>query len=233
MSPDPIHLQDLIEFVEGRQRTVDPLTQLAEAVMVSDRFVAMADDLVGHFVDLARESGASWADIGASIGVSKQAAQKRFVDLEGKGWSRKGLFMRFAVEARAVVVATQEIARNRGDHHIGTEHLLLGLLDDQSCLAARALAASEVSRELVDEAIGPAPTPEARVVGHMPFTPDSKKVLELALREAIRVKARCIGTEHILLAILRVRDSLGARTLNGLGVTHKSVETWLAQAAAG
>ena len=131
MSSDPVSLQDLIDFVESRHRTADPLTHLTEAVMLSDRFAAMADDLVGHFVDLARESGAAWADIGASLGVSKQAAQKRFVDLEGKGWSRKGLFMRFTAEARAVVIATQEIARNRGDNHIGTEHLILGLLDDE------------------------------------------------------------------------------------------------------
>ena len=201
--------------------------------MLSDRFATMADDLVGHFVDLARESGAAWADIGASLGVSKQAAQKRFVDLEGKGWSRKGLFMRFTAEARAVVVATQEIARNRGDHHIGTEHLLLGLLENEDSRAARALTSSAVTRAQVDEAIGPAPGPEKRVKGHIPFSPHSKKVLELALREAIRIKARSIETEHILLAILRVRESAGARILGQFGVTQHSIEDWLAEAAAG
>ncbi len=140
MSNDPIQLSDLVEFVESRHPAADPLNQLTEAVMLSDRFAAMADDLVGHFVDVARGSGASWAEIGASIGVSKQAAQKRFVDVEGKGWSRKGLFMRFGTEARAVVVATQDIARRMGADHIGTEHLLLGLLDHRTSRAAKALA---------------------------------------------------------------------------------------------
>jgi Clp amino terminal domain, pathogenicity island component len=231
MSSDPIELQELIEFIEGKQRASKPLDQLTEAAMLSDRFAAMADDLVGHFVDHAREQGASWAEVGAAIGVSKQAAQKRFVDVEGKGWSRKGLFMRFATGARTVVVATQEIARSRGDDHIGTEHLLLGLLDDEGSMAARALASFGVTKDLVDEAIGSAPGPKARVKGHIPFSPDAKKVLELALREAIRVKARSIGTEHILLAILRASDSPGARILDRFGVTHRWVEAWLAEAA--
>ncbi len=98
-------------------------------------------------------------------------------------------------------------------------------------MAARALASSGVTRDLVDEAIGPAPSPEARTKGHIPFSPDAKKVLELALREAIRVKARSIETEHILLAILRASDSPGARILDRFGVTHQSVEAWLAEAA--
>ena len=88
-----------------------------------------------------------------------------------------------------------------------------------------------MTRARVDEAIGPAPVPEKRIKGHIPFSPHSKKVLELALREAIRVKARSIETEHILLAILRVTESAGARILDRLGVTHQSIEGWLAEAA--
>ncbi len=86
--------------------------------------------------------------------------------------------------------------------------------------------------EEVSEAIGPGPEDGAPIKGHIPFSADSKKVLELSLREAIRSNARSIGTEHILLAVLRIRDSQGGKILGGLGVTYKDIEGWLEEAAA-
>ena len=79
MESEPLQLQQLIELVETRQPNGDPLTYLSEAVIVSDEIQVMADDLVDYFVNVAREAGASWAEIGACLGVSKQAAQKKFV----------------------------------------------------------------------------------------------------------------------------------------------------------
>ncbi len=231
MSKDPLEMSDLVEFVESRNPSGNPMEQLTEAVLLADRFASMADDLVGHFVEAARTAGASWAEIGASIGVSKQAAQKRFVETGVKGRSRKGLFTRFAIEARAVVIATQEIARDRGEDHIGTDHLLLALLQDKSSPAAKALAGFDVTRQRVLEAMTPVGEPAPRQ-GHIPFSTDAKKVLELSLREAIRGNARSIGTEHILLAILRAAGSSGCRILNGLAVSYDDVDSWLDEAAA-
>jgi len=229
----PIPFQDLIDLVERRQPGGDPLAYLTESVLVSDQLGELADDLVGHFVALAREGGASWAEVGASLGVPKQAAQKRFVSGARRGARGKGLFTRFDAPAREVVKRAVAHAQQGGQGEIGTLHLLLGLIDDGECLAARAIVGLDVSLGEVRVAARGAMAPgrEGGRRGHIPFGDDSKKVLELALREAIRVGDRQIRTEHILLAILRDERSAGSKALAGLQITRRSVEDWLEAAA--
>src|SRR5687767_10971927 len=110
LSP-PVRLDDLIAGI--RKAHHDELDQLAGAVIVADHLGDLADHLIGHFVDQARRSGASWTDIGRSMGVSKQAAQKRFVakDPGGSGMSPNDGFARFTARARNVVVSAQNAAR--------------------------------------------------------------------------------------------------------------------------
>ena len=103
----PVRLDDMIEAIK-RSRS-DVLDQLADAVMIADHLDEVADHLIGHFVDQARRSGASWTEIGRSMGVSKQAGQKRFV---GKHTGESDLdasqgFQRFTERARNVVVSSQ------------------------------------------------------------------------------------------------------------------------------
>ena len=120
----------------------------------------MADHLIGHFVDQARRSGASWTDIGRSMGVTKQAAQKRFVPKEPPQD-----FGRFTPRARNVVVAAQEEARAAGNTEIRPEHLVLGLLTEPEGLAVRALVAQGVAAEAVRQAARrrcPRPADESR-----------------------------------------------------------------------
>src|SRR4051794_31697342 len=129
--PTPVRLDDLISAVASAHDA--PLEQLSRAVLLAESLDEMADHLIGHFVDQARRSGASWSEIGGSMGVSKQAAQKRFVakgrDTPGDLDASQG-FSRFDDEARAAVVAAQEQARTAGNETIGISHLLLGLLAD-------------------------------------------------------------------------------------------------------
>jgi ATP-dependent Clp protease ATP-binding subunit ClpA len=128
------------------------------------------------------------------------------------------MFERFTDQARQVVVQAQEEARTLGHNYIGTEHILLGLLSEPEGLAAQALSSLEISRdaarEQVVEIVG---TGAGQQSGHIPFTPRTKKVLELSLREAQRLGDDHIGTEHILLGLAREGDGVGAQILERQG----------------
>jgi Clp amino terminal domain, pathogenicity island component len=128
------------------------------------------------------------------------------------------MFERFTDRARRVVVWAQEEARMLGHNHIGSEHLLLGLLHEQDGVAARVLERAEVTveaaRAMVTELAGPG---DKSPGGHIPFTQRAKKILELSLREALEQQKTYIGTEHILLALMRDSDDPGAQILEQLG----------------
>ena len=124
------------------------------------------------------------------------------------------MFERFTDRARRVVVLAQEEARLLNHSYIGTEHILLGLIHEGEGVAAKALESLGISleavRNQVEEIIGQGGSSPS---GHIPFTPRAKKVLELALREAVRLKHRTIGTEHVLLGLIREGEGLGALVL--------------------
>jgi ATP-dependent Clp protease ATP-binding subunit ClpA len=134
------------------------------------------------------------------------------------------MFERFTDQARRVVVLAQEEARMLGHGYIGTEHILLGLLAEGEGMAAQALAALGISldaaREQVAEIIGEG---TGQPAGHIPFTPRTKKVLELSLREAQRLGDSYIGTEHILLGMAREGEGVGAQVLGRLGASTDRV----------
>src|SRR5215212_329767 len=142
----PVRLDDLLAAVRSSAAGGDPLEHLASAVLLADGLGELADHLVGHFVDQARRSGASWTDIGRSLGVSKQAAQQRFVAraVVDADEFTGGRFSRFTPRAREAVVRSATHARAAGADQVGPEHVLLGLLDDRAGVAARALEAMGV-----------------------------------------------------------------------------------------
>jgi len=128
------------------------------------------------------------------------------------------MFERFTDRARRVVVLAQEEARLLQHNYIGTEHILLGLIHESEGVAARVLGEMGVSLDAVREKItGIVGQGEGAPTGHIPFTPRSKKVLELALREALALKHNYIGTEHILLGLLQEGEGLAAQVLVELG----------------
>ena len=217
--PPTVRLDDLITAI---QRAHDkPLDQLTDAVLAADHLGEVADHLIGHFVDQARRSGASWTDIGRSMGVTKQAAQKRFVPKEPLD-PQQG-FTRFTLRARNVVTAAQEAARSAGNTQVGTGHLVLGLLSEPDGLAARAIAAQGVTPDAVRQAVTAALPPAADdVPALIPFDGEARKALELTFREALRLGHNYIGTEHLLLALLELEDADGV--LTGLGVDKARAE---------
>ncbi len=128
------------------------------------------------------------------------------------------MFERFTEKARRVVVYAQEEARMLNQNYIGTEHLLLGLIREEEGIAARAIKSLNISledvRTQVEEIIGRGTsTPSA----HIPFTPRAKKVLELSLRESLQLGHNYIGTEHILLGLIREGEGIAARVMINLG----------------
>ena len=226
----PVRLDDLIDAI--RKVHDDELEQLSDAVLAADSLGDLADHLIGHFVDQARRSGASWTEIGRRMGVSKQAAQKRFVPkgAESDLDPSQG-FRRFTTRAKNVVVASQVEAQAAGNDAIAPEHLVLGLLSEKDSLGTRFLLSAGRTESVVREAIAPRlPEKAAEVPGLVPYDADAKKVLELTFREALRLGHNYIGTEHLLLALLEHEN--GAGVLAELGVEKATVERELIEALA-
>lgn len=217
---DPVRLSDLINGI--RKVHTGPLDQLTDAMLAAEHLGDVADHLIGHFVDQARRSGASWTDIGRCMGVTKQAAQKRFVPkdpVEVSDLDPNEGFKRFTPRARSVVVASQNHAHAAGNSEIGTVHLSLGLLDDaENSLAGAVFRALDVSVETARRTLTAAlPASSGQSPALIPFDAATKKALELTFREALRLGHDYVGTEHILLALLEQEDGAGPLTGLGLG----------------
>jgi ATP-dependent Clp protease ATP-binding subunit ClpC len=136
------------------------------------------------------------------------------------------VFERFTERARMVVVMAQEEARTLRHNYIGTEHILLGLLREEEGLAAQALGSLDITLEavrgLVVRIVG---SGEEVIAGQIPFTPRAKKVLELALREALSLGHDYIGTEHVLLGLVRENEGVATRILLDLGADSEKIHT--------
>ncbi|WP_433803059.1 Clp protease N-terminal domain-containing protein [Actinomycetospora sp. CA-084318] len=226
MTSPPVRLDDLIRSITTVHD--QPLDQLSDAVLAAEHLGEVADHLIGHFVDQARRSGASWTEIGASMGVTKQAAQKRFVPKAGNDLDPEEGFKRFTPRARSVVVASQEEARSARSPEITPGHLTLGLLSQPDGLGARAIAAQGVTPEALRRRIAAAlPAPVEEPAALIPFDAAAKKVLELTFRQALRLGHNYVGTEHLLLALLEDEDGTGV--LTGLGLDKERVEAEVAR----
>jgi len=127
------------------------------------------------------------------------------------------MFERFTDVSRRLVVLAQEEARQLQHNYIGTEHLLLGILDQEDCVGGRVLASFGLTRDkavaAVEGIVGRGPSLPS---GPIPFTPRAKKVLELSLREAIQLNHSYIGTEHILLGLVREGEGIGAQVIRSV-----------------
>ena len=144
------------------------------------------------------------------------------------------MFERFTDRARRVVVLAQEEAKMLNHNYIGTEHILLGLIHEGEGVAAKALESLNISlesvREQVQEIIGQG---QQQPTGHIPFTPRAKKVLELSLREALQLGHNYIGTEHILLGLIREGEGVAAQVLVKLGADLNRVRQQVIQLLSG
>ncbi|MCF3134036.1 Clp protease N-terminal domain-containing protein [Streptomyces olivochromogenes] len=224
-----VRLDDLIEAI--KKVHAEPLDQLQDAVIAADHLGDVADHLIGHFVDQARRSGASWTDIGKSMGVTRQAAQKRFVPKESLDLDPAQGFSRYTPRAQNTVMAAHNAAKAAHNAEVLPEHLVLGLLAEPEGLAAKALAQQGVGLDAIREAAAAALPPAAEEVPELvPYSAAAKKPLELTFREALRLGHNYIGTEHLLLALLEYEHGEGV--LSGLGITKEKAEQYVTKVLA-
>jgi hypothetical protein len=225
----PVRLDDLIAAVHAAYPDGDPLTHLSDAVIVADRLSDNADHLVGHFVDQARRAGASWTEIGRSMGVTKQAAQKRFVPRSSPDVPELGNWSRFTDRARTALASAQRLAAAGQFEQVQPGHLLLGLLSEPEGLAARALAPQAPLDRIAAAVAATLGTGEHDHHGEtVPFSPDARRVLAITLREALRLGHNYVGTEHVLLALMQ-EDGPLVEALGGVGVTAAGTEELIMQ----
>jgi hypothetical protein len=140
------------------------------------------------------------------------------------------MFERFTDRARRVVVLAQEEARHLNHNHIGTEHILLGLINEKQGVAAIALTELGISLEAARaQVVGIVGQGAEKTASHIPFTPRAKKVLELSLREALQLGHNYIGTEHILLGLIREGEGVAAQVLESQGADLDRVRQQVVQ----
>src|SRR6187455_1114230 len=146
--PTTIRLDDLIAAI--RKVHEDELEQLTSAMVAADHLGDLADHLVGHFVDQARRSGASWTDIGRAMGVTKQAARKRFIPKDpGDATADADGFSRFTPRAKNCVMAAHTAAQSAGHLEILPAHLVLGLLSEPNAIAAQVITINGITLDAV------------------------------------------------------------------------------------
>jgi hypothetical protein len=214
MTPSPT-LQELIDAVRADAAGEEALLQLSEASKTVSDLEHVADALLGHFVDQCRRSGHSWSEISGALGVSKQAAHKRFT------FDAAPTFERFTERARKVLSQSEDEAHRLGHGFVGTEHILLALVEGNDGLGVRVLDDAGISKPLVEERIlalikrGTAAEEE-----NVPFTPRAKAALRSAAEEALRLGHNYVGTEHLLLGLLSDEDSVAAKVLRDLDASY-------------
>ena len=213
MTPGP-SLQDLITTVHTDAASDDPLEQLAVAARTAAELEEVADAALSHFVDQCRRRGRSWTEISKALGVTKQAAHKRFTPAM--------TLERFTPRARALLENAVKEAQALAHPYVGTEHVLLALCRDDECLAAKVLADQNVTYEVVEQLVTEV-TPRGSASGTPVFTPRASIAVEKALAEALHLGHNYIGTEHILLALFADAEGFAAKLLTQLGATYADV----------
>ena len=227
MTPPPT-LPELIATIQQDSPSDDPLDLLATASTTVAELSNTGDTVLDHYVLNARSQGRSWAEISSVLGVSKQAAHKRFSPSKQGDVSvtfNLGDLSRFTDRARRTVAAAQQIAGSWGHNYVGTEHLLVAQYTEPDAIAAKVLADHGVTREQVEQKVHEVTPPGDPITDgrHLMFTPRSHKVLEDALREALTLGHNYIGTEHLLLGLL-ASDGLAAKALHDLGLSAKEAK---------
>ncbi len=233
MTEFPVPLDNLIAYVKALHPDGGPLENVSDAFTVSTQLDEQADALIGYFVDQARRSGLSWSQIGGAMGVSKQAAQKRFVPakaveeliLEGSGKP----FSRFTDRAIRAMAAADRLA---GAGPVQPVHIVAALLSEPEGVAAKAITAAGLSPEQVYAALGTGPASQltnadARALraslAKLEVDEATRTALKGTLRWALRLGHNYIGTEHLLLGVT-FEGGAASDALTALGLPPQRAE---------
>ena len=214
MSPAP-SLEELIKTIKVDASTGEPLGQLSTASITIAEIDDTTDSVLSYFVDQCRRAGHSWNEISEALGVTRQAAHKRFAISPGTD--------RFTPRARTITPAAQLVAQELGHTFVGTEHLLLALFEAEG-LAAKVLYSFGVKRRaLLSAILKLSPRGETPVKADPVFTVRAAEVMSGATSEAMQLGHNYVGTEHLLLALFRDEQSVAFLVLTKLGLSHASV----------
>ena len=225
MADFPVPPDDLIRYVQALHPGGGPLDRVSDAFSVSATLSEESDALLGHFVDQARRSGATWNEIGEAMGVTKQAAQKRFVP------GRHGDFSRFTERARTTMAAARLLA---GESDVSAAHLGSAALLDPAGIAAKVVGRAGLTPGQVYAALGTAapaqpPGADATPAGLADLATDEsgREALKSAVRAALRLRHNYIGTEHLLLGVIDAGGPPGAALAAALGLTSETAREHL------
>jgi hypothetical protein len=222
MADFPVPLDNLIKYVQTLHPDGGPLDRVTDAFSVSATLADESDALLGHFVDQARRSGATWSQIGEAMGVTKQAAQKRFVP------GKFGDFSRFTDRARNSMAAARLLA---GDSDVSAADLGSASLLEPMGLAAKMVGRAGLTPDQVYAALGTAaPTQgsraDAAALADLGCDESGKEALKAAVRAALRFGHNYIGTEHLLLGVIDAGGQ-AAEALRGLGLTPETARAYM------
>ncbi|HEX3514345.1 MAG TPA: Clp protease N-terminal domain-containing protein [Trebonia sp.] len=227
MTEFPVPLDNLIAYVKTLHPDGEPLANVSDAFTVSTQMDEQSDALIGYFVDQARRSGLSWSQIGGAMGVSKQAAQKRFVPTKAADLMPKGgtPFSRFTIRAANVLAAAGRLA---APDPVDGAHLAAALLTEPDGVAAKAVAAAGITPEQFYAAVGAGPAPRVETADtaellDVTLDEGAKEALKGGWKSALRHGHNYIGTEHLLLGLLS-GDGPVTEALTGLGLPPERAE---------
>lgn len=226
MTPAPA-LPDLVATVEADAPTADALVQLSTATATAADLTRSGDELIGHFVDRCRQAGHSWAEISDALGVSRQAAHKRFSAGEPP-------LDRFTTRAREAFGAAMAEAEALGHPFVGTEHLLLGLFTPPGSIAANLLAGAGLTHDgVVEQVVAKVPRGTTDGTTVPTYTPRAVSVLGGVLSAALSLGHNYIGTEHLLLGLHREPEGVGAQLLVAAGLDPDTTRARVVDALSG
>lgn len=221
-------LNSLILRVTEERADNDPLERLELACSTARELDEVADQLITYFVNEARDAGLSWTLIGERMGVTKQAARKRFVPRDvpdEPSVLRERIYGRYTGPAKHVIVLAQAQAKAHHHHYIGPEHILLGICREPEGAGAHIIEACGTSTDsLAADLTLRLPPPSGEVPDRPPFTAGAKKVIELTARKARQLGHDQIGTGHLLLGLLIQGSGPAADGLAEAGITGQRAE---------
>lgn len=217
-------LPTLVGRVQGQASAQAPLDQLHAAAALSADLAARADELTGYFVDAARRAGCSWTEIGAVLGVSKQAAQQRFVPVDIAEFGCDEIERPMTDRLRRAIRHAHKEAKRLGVDYVDTEHLLLGMLYDRRALAGRMLTEVGADPDELVHSVHTQFTPgTAAGSSQGTLTQASVRALDLSLRESRAFGHNYLGTEHVLLGLAALSEGLAHNILTEHGADHESL----------
>ena len=229
-------LNSLILRVTEDDAGRDPLDRLELACATAGELDEVADQLITYFVNEARDAGLSWTQIGERMGVTKQAARKRFVprDIPDEpSVLRERIYGRYTGPAKHVIALAQSQAKAHHHHYIGPEHILLGVCGEPEGTGARIIGACGTSLDaLAADLTSRLLPPSGEVPDRPPFTAGAKKVIELTARKARQLAHEQIGTAHLLLGLLVQGAGPATEVLAESGITWQRAERELLRLAA-